>query len=246
MMEDLIILQARTDSTRLPGKALLEINGRPMIEWQIKRLRKCSIKNLVLVTTTQSSDDKLSKVAKNLGVDVIRGSIHDVHSRFVTAITRYRPSRFVRITGDCPLVMPDLIDDMLKEFKLRNCDYMSNTNPPTFPDGLDVEVVSSSAFFRFSRLKLSELEKEHVTIGMYKRPETFQIENYQNQDDLSQNRWTVDYIEDFLHVCEIFGCFKGSETEFRTADILNQIYLGKILSNPKASLYRNISVMKEE
>ena len=244
-MEDLIILQARTSSSRLPGKALLEINGKPMIEWQIRRLQKSSIKNILLVTTEHSSDDYLSEIANKLGIEVLRGSETDVHSRFITALSKYDPKRFVRVTGDCPLVMPNLIDEMLAKFLTLKCDYLSNTSPPTFPDGLDLEIVSSDAFFKFSKNSLNELEKEHVTLGLYSRESLFHIENFRNTADLSKLRWTVDYEEDYRFIREIYSNFKGTETEFETSDILKLLSERIIHNEPKSSLFRNIAIRGE-
>lgn len=241
-MENLIILQARTSSSRLPGKALLEINGKTMIEWQIRRLQESSVEKILLVTTVDNSDDQLSEIAFNLGIEVLRGSVSDVHSRFTAAVLKYNPKRFIRITGDCPLVMPDLIDEMLEEFLALKCEYLSNTSPPSFPDGLDVEIVSSDAFMKFSEGALTDLEKEHVTLGLYSRRGFFHIENFRNAEDLSKLRWTVDYEEDYRFVCEIYSNFKGVETEFRTSDILKLLSEGRVRNEPKSESFRNIAL----
>lgn len=241
-LKKLVILQARMGSSRLPGKVLMEINGRPMIEWQIKRILRSSVKEVILATSSDGDDDELCDAVSALGIQVFRGSLNDVHSRFASIVESLHPSYFVRLTGDCPLFMPDVLDAMLVKFESRKIDYLSNVNPPSFPDGLDIEIVSSRAFRQFSKLDLSLAEKEHVTLGLRSRPEIFLSENFTNELDLSQKRWTVDYREDFIFVRDIFEFFKGRETEFTLSDILQAIESGKVKENVIPHTFRNQSL----
>jgi spore coat polysaccharide biosynthesis protein SpsF len=214
-IKTLCILQVRTSSSRLPGKVMMLINGKPMIYWQIQRILQAkSIDKLIVATSLDSSDDLLAEFLNQEGVSIYRGSLDDVYSRFYNILSQEKPLTFLRLTGDCPLVMPALIDQMIEIFRKEKVDYFSNTIKPTFPDGLDVEIVDSAAFLRVSGLKLSDLEKEHVTIAMYSRPTEYLLGNFENSEDLSELRWTVDYQGDFDFVAKIFSHFAGREEKF--------------------------------
>jgi len=229
-------------SSRLPGKVLRVVNGRPMIEWQILRIQKSTVEKIILATSDDESDDELANVVGDLGIQVFRGSLWDVHSRFLTILKEEMPNYFLRLTGDCPLIMPHLINEMISDFESSHLDYLSNVSPPTFPDGLDIEIISSKSFLEFSTLNLTEEEKEHVSLGMRQRPGDFQIGNFVNNRDLSKMRWTVDYEADFNFVSKIFEYFKGREVEFTIHDIVQALYSGKIPDNEISHEFRNISI----
>ena len=217
----LAILQARMSSSRLPGKVMIEVNGKPMIFRQIERIRQASfIDEVIVATSTHVSDDLLADFLVDNGVRVFRGSLNDVLSRFLEIQKRLKPSAVVRLTGDCPLVMPELIDEMVNCFNHSKVDYLSNTLEPTYPDGLDVEIISPYAMERLAELELSEPEREHVTLGIYTRPSMFTLQNFRGESDLSQKRWTVDYLEDLKFVREIFSVFEGNESTFTLRDVL--------------------------
>lgn len=242
----LVILQARTSSSRLPGKVLSPINGKPMIEWIIGRIKKIPEIKLVVATSTDSSDDNLALVVEKFGGDVFRGSLLDVNSRFVEIVNSFQPKNFIRITGDCPLVMPELIFDMISIFENSECDILSNTKPPTFPDGLDVEIVSSEKFLEFSAGELTVNEREHVTLGLYTRPMEFIHLNYANDKDLSSMRWTVDYPEDLHFVKNVYLKNIENELDFNMQDVINLIESNQILDNSMTSEFRNISLTEEQ
>ncbi len=200
---------------------MMEINGKPMILRQIARIRQASMVDEVIVATSiNGSDDLLADFLLDNGVKVFRGSLDDVLSRFLEIQKRLNPSAVVRLTGDCPLVMPELIDKMVNCFNDSNVDYLSNTLEPTYPDGLDVEIISPDAMERLAELELSEPEREHVTLGIYTRPSMFTLQNFRGESDLSQKRWTVDYLEDLNFVREVYGAFVGDETTFTLRDVL--------------------------
>jgi spore coat polysaccharide biosynthesis protein SpsF len=221
-MSTVAILQARMTSSRLPGKVMLEINNKPMIYWQAQRILQVpEIDKVVVATSLHESDDSLEEYLTSVGLEVFRGSLVDVHSRFLSIINRNPNSQtFLRLTGDCPLVMPPLISEMLSEFKQGSFDYYSNTLQPTYPDGLDVEIFSRDSFLTMSRDKLSSLEKEHVTLRYRDVNSRFDMANKSNSEDLSSLRWTVDYEEDYLFVKQIFEHFRGSEPTFTMSDVL--------------------------
>jgi spore coat polysaccharide biosynthesis protein SpsF (cytidylyltransferase family) len=244
-VKNLAILQARMCSSRLPGKALMQVNGRPMIEWQIMRILQSKVEGLVLVTSGDRSDDELAKTVNALGVEVFRGSSMDVHSRFFQVIKAKKPKYFIRLTGDCPLIMPDLLNQMLTLFETKKYDCLSNTNPPTYPDGLDIEIISSKVFLEFSKLELTGEEKEHVTLGLWRRSNQLEIGNLLNSEDLSEMRWTVDYQEDFNFVSQVYKFFAGRETQFNMSDILSALESENIRQNLTPHIYRNIALSKE-
>ncbi len=217
----LAILQARMSSSRLPGKVMEIVNGEPIIHWQIKRiLRSKKVEDLVVATSKDSSDDVLVAYLNQAGISVYRGSLNDVFSRFLEVIGMYQPYAIVRLTGDCPLLMPEIIDQVIEAGLNTNSDYLSNTIIPTFPDGLDVEFVLSNSIRKLGMYELSDYEKEHVTVGIYGRANIFKVTNFENSSDLSSLRWTLDTSEDLNLIKFIYSKFFGAETDFSIEDIL--------------------------
>ena len=141
---NLAVLQARMSSNRLPGKVLMEVNGKPMIYWQIQRiLQSKEISKLVVATSDHPTDDVLVKYLESINFEFVRGSLDDVLARFIKVENIYSPDSIIRLTGDCPLVMPELIDSMLKKFYEVNVQYLSNIIELTYPDGLDIEIIKA-------------------------------------------------------------------------------------------------------
>ncbi len=241
----LVIVQARLSSNRFPGKVLKKINGHPMIYWQLKRISKANlVSNIVVATSLSSSDDSLVEYCNSIDQIVERGSLNNVKARFDKILRKYPCDYFVRLTADCPLVMPEVIDNLIRKFRGSNLDYLSNTISPTFPDGLDVEVVRTSSFINLNSKSLSKVEKEHVTYAMYSRKGQFSVENYSLKSDLSHLRWTVDYKEDFDFICKVYHYFKGRESEFTLDDMLNLIAAEPSLKSRISANRRNESLYK--
>ena len=216
----LVILQARMSSRRLPGKVLLILNDKPMIYWQIKRiLRAKSITKLVVAISEHPSDNILANYLDEIAQEYIRGPLDNVLERFIQANKLYNPQSIVRITGDCPFVMPEIIDSVVSLFNETKFDYVSNVVDLTFPDGLDVEVFKANVLEKLTNYPLSSVEKEHVTLGILNRKDDFIIGNYSNSKNLSHYRWTVDTAEDFNFVSKIFANFRSSEVAFTFDDI---------------------------
>ena len=216
----LVILQARMSSRRLPGKVLLILNGKPMIYCQIKRiLRAKSITKLVVAISEHPSDDILANYLDEIAQEYIRGPLDNVLERFIQANKLYNPQSIVRLTGDCPFVMPEIIDSVVSLFNETKFDYVSNVVDLTFPDGLDVEVFKANVLEKLTNYPLSSVEKEHVTLGILNRKDDFIIGNYSNSKNLSHYRWTVDTAEDFNFVSKIFANFRSSEVAFTFDDI---------------------------
>ena len=207
----------------------MPINGEPMIYRQIERINKATaIDELIVATSTDPSDDSLAEFLKTKGVRVFRGSHGDVLSRFLKIEMQVKPTAIIRFTGDCPLVMSELIDKMVERFYSHDVDYLSNTLEPTFPDGLDIEIIRASSLAGLDKFELTDVEREHVTLGIYSRPAEFSCENFRGTQDLSNKRWTVDYLEDLVFVRQVYGAFQGREAIFTLEDVL--LFLA---SNPK-------------
>ena len=218
--QTLAVLQARMSSSRLPGKVMMEINGRPMIYWQIQRILKAArVDKLIVVTSVDLSDDYLTEFLEEHSVCVYRGSLDNVFSRYIEVAAQYDHNAIIRLTGDCPLIMPELLDKMVEDFYRNDSDYLSNTLVPTFPDGLDIEIIKQGVLERLASFNLESKELEHVTYGVYNRPEIFKLHNYQNENDQSLARWTVDYQEDLDFVRMIFAAFSGRESDFTFQDV---------------------------
>jgi spore coat polysaccharide biosynthesis protein SpsF len=227
----LAILQARMNSSRLPGKVMKLINGRPSIEWQIERISKSkSVSQLVVATSHAPTDDPLVDFLVTRDVEVHRGALDDVLSRFCEVVQRKKVESFIRLTADCPLFMPTICDDMVDIFQSSDLDYVSNTIPPTFPNGCDVEVVRSSALFRVAALKPSTEFREHVTLGIYSRRNMFHCRNYFNprKRDDSRFRWTLDTERDLEFVRSVYSQFIGQETIFGYDDVMVLLDSGSV------------------
>ncbi|HEX5128046.1 MAG TPA: glycosyltransferase family protein [Rhodocyclaceae bacterium] len=215
------VLQARMSSTRLPGKVLLPILGRPMLTRQIQRLRRCKRMDLLVVaTSTEGIDRDIEGLCKAEGVAYYRGALDDVLDRFYHAALPYEPKTVVRLTGDCPLTDPALIDRMITAFSERDVDYLTNAIEPTFPDGLDAEVMRFSCLETAWREARLPSEREHVTQFISNHPERFRIGHYKESPDLSHLRWTVDESADYELVTRIYKALFPANEAFTTQDIL--------------------------
>ena len=217
----LAILQARLSSTRLPGKVLKPILGMPMLLRQIERVRRArGIDRLVLATSDDPSDDAIEKLCRENDIECFRGNLNDVLDRFYQAAKAVKPDYVVRLTGDCPLIDPEIIDRVIRHGIDGKFDYASNTIKPTFPDGLDVEV------FRFGCLETSWREatlpsqREHVTPFIHQQPGRFKIGNYAGAQNLSHLRWTVDETLDFELIKQIYKSLYPAKPDFDTNDVL--------------------------
>lgn len=221
-IKTLLIIQARTSSSRLPGKVLMPVNGKPILEWQTRRvLQTASIDQVVMATSVESSDDEVELIANRCGIPAVRGSLKNVFSRFTKAVDIFGSKIVIRITGDCPLYMPKLCEIMLDEFKRSSVDYLSNTLAPTYPDGCDIEIFSASALKSLESMQLTSSELEHVTQGLYQRNKDFNCKNFSNKVDESAHRWTLDTSDDLKFIRKIYEKFIGSETIFEYEDVVS-------------------------
>jgi len=194
-MTTIALIQARMGSNRLPGKVLRQIAGRPMIDWVLTRASRArSLDRVVLATSDHPRDDMLADHVRKLGYEVTRGSESDVLDRFARAAEVTGADILVRITADCPLIDPDLIEAVVALRAREGVDYASNTDPASFPDGLDVEVFTASALVRAASGASLPQDREHVT--PYLRRDPFQRAVLRHDTNLAGLRWTVDEADD--------------------------------------------------
>jgi len=217
----LAVLQARCSSTRLPGKVLKPILGTPMLLKQVERIKRSKLIDLLLVATSvEPSDDQIAQLCAKHAIDCFRGSLEDVLDRFYQAVERHNPGHVVRITGDCPLIDPEIIDQTIELHLRGQYDYTSNCLERTYPHGLDVEVFTAASLEAAWREAALPYEREHVTPYLKEHPELFKIGSLKNSVDLSHLRWTVDYESDYVLVKRIYESLYQANPAFTTADIL--------------------------
>lgn len=242
-MRTVAVLQARITSSRLPGKVLAPVLGEPMIIRQIERLsRAAAIDELVVATSTDSSDDPLVEVLTARGTTVVRGPLDDVLARFIVAMDAHPSDAVVRLTADCPLASPAVVDQVISVFHDSGADYVSNTMQPTYPDGLDVEVVRSRVLREVAGIATDPPEREHVTLGVYRRHDRYDIRNVAGEQDLSGLRWTVDTPEDLAFVTAVYEALYPANPAFDLPEILELLRDHPELSRTTADAQRNAAL----
>lgn len=219
------IVQARFGSTRLRGKIFKNLCDQPMLKHVVDRLDYSKyINKVVVATTTETDDDQVEAYCKLNNIPCYRGSSNDVLARYFEAAKIFRANTVIRITSDCPLIDPEIVDKMIETFnklnELKYFDYLSNTIHRTFPHGLDVEIFSFGALKKTFYHASKEYEREHVTPYIYEHSKQFRIKNFPNQKDYSFHRWTVDTEEDFKLVDEIYKALYKPKKIFLFNDIL--------------------------
>lgn len=220
-MTTLIIVQARMTSTRLPGKVLLPLAGEPMLSRLVERLRRVQrADGIVVATTTNTADDPIAALCAQLDVPCHRGSEHDVLARYADAARLHGANVVVRITSDCPLIDPALIDQVIAAYAEGGSDYVSNMLPPTWPYGMAVEVFSADALAQAHAEATQAAEREHVTPFLYWHPERYRLRNVASPVDLSTHRWTVDTSEDYELVSRLFDHLMSTHPNFTQANVL--------------------------
>ena len=236
------LVQARMPSTRLPGKVLVDIAGRPMIWRVVDRVRQArQVAQVVVATSTQESDLPIEAFCHQGGIDCYRGELDDVLDRFYRAAARFDADVIARVTADCPLVDPDVIDRAVDIFLQGDYDFVSNVETPTYPDGLDVEVFSFETLEKTWRDARWESEREHVTTHM-KVPGRFRTLNVVNDVDLSHLRWTVDGPQDLEFVRAVYE--RLDDRRFTMADVLALLEREPELSAINSGFDRNEGLQK--
>lgn len=234
------IVQARMSSTRLRGKVLLPILGRPMLQHQLERLQRCRASDSLMVATSEErGDDAIGQLCRSLNVPCFRGQLNDVLDRYYQAAMSVGATGIVRITADCPLIDPAVADDIIGLYRRAQCDYASNTLVPTYPDGLDVEVVSMKALQAAWRDSAAPSEREHVTSYVWQHPDRFRLVNHTHSEDLSHHRWTVDEPEDLDFVRSVYQALYDRKPDFDMYDVLRLLRMRPELELPNRWFERN-------
>lgn len=214
------ILQARMSSSRLKGKVLLDVEGKPMLSRQTERIRRAgTISKIIIATSADPSDDPIEEWAGSERLEVFRGSLENVFSRFREISKALADTDFVRLTGDCPLTDPSVVDKVVEEHLNSGADYTSNTMRRTYPRGLDVEVFKSSALAKLENCYLSLEEQEHVTLGFHSRADMFDLHSVSDSLNNSSLRWTVDTARDFEFVSWVYSSLLDGEGAFTSNSI---------------------------
>jgi spore coat polysaccharide biosynthesis protein SpsF len=213
------IIQARMGSTRLPGKVLLDLAGEPMLARVVNRVRRAqTLDEVVVATTMQPADDAIVRLCAERGWPCFRGSEEDVLDRYYRAAVAHQTDIVVRITSDCPLIEPEIVDRVVREFLdlQPSVDYACNVLPQrTFPRGLDTEAMRFDVLEQVWREDLNPAWREHVTPYIHRNPDLFRIHGVVNEVDYSDMRWTVDTPEDLAFVRRIYDHFGHNRFSWR-------------------------------
>jgi spore coat polysaccharide biosynthesis protein SpsF len=221
-------------STRLPGKVLHKVLDKPLLAYQVERLRRVTgADELVIATTTNTADDALVEFCRNLGVDWIRGEEEDVLARYYRAGKQYRADAVVRLTADCPLIDPAVIDRVIGVYRsgADRYDYVANTLERTYPRGMDCEVIAWKVLVEAYREAVEKADREHVTRYIYTDPQKYRLRNVAYTSDQNRHRWTVDTPEDFELIKRIIEALYPTKPAFDLEDCLELLRQNPTWSN---------------
>lgn len=216
------ISQARLGSMRLPGKVMLPVLGRPLLYWHLSRLRRARrIDQLVVATTVEHRDDAIVELCHSMGIAVFRGAEADVLSRYAGAATSFGAATVVRVTSDCPLIDPALVDDVIAAYGAErpDIDYAA-LEPADYPRGLDTEVFSAEALAKAQAAATDPAEREHVTLHLYRRPDSFRIRRLSGNEALGRFRWCVDELADYELIRRMIEALAPRHPDFTWRDCL--------------------------
>ncbi len=234
------IIQARMGSSRLPGKVLKDIGGKPMLGWVVERVRQCKqIDQVVVATTTDAGDEPICEYCRVEGIACFRGNLFDVLDRYYQAAREYRADVVVRVTADCPLIDPAVVDRTIAELQEKQLDFSANRLPPpfkrTFPIGLDVEVVTMAALSEAWENAKEQHEREHVMPYLYAGARKFKTSVIDAPQDYGSQRWTVDTPEDLEFLRGIARLLNG-RMDFTWMEILSLVQAHPELSTINAAV----------
>lgn len=236
------VMQTRRGSSRLPGKVLMCVQGKPLFVQQARRIMASSLYGtLVVATTTDSSDDIIEYICNKEGLNCYRGHPHDLINRHYYAALQYNAEAVVKIPSDCPLISPGIIDKVIGYYldNSKAFDFVSNLHPATYPDGNDVEVISMQAMRDALVHADKQLEREHATPYIWERPGKYRIGNVtmEGDKDLSMlHRWTIDYKEDFDFIKKVFDELYPANPLFNYTDILTLLHNRRDIYNINSHL----------
>lgn len=243
-MKTAVIIQARMGSTRLPGKVLVDLAGMPVL-WHVIQRVNCSIlpDEILVATTINPEDDPIESACREWGIKVWRGDPDDVLSRYYDGmlfLERFhtRIDYIVRVTADCPMIDPVIIDEAIRAALSGGFDYVSNIDPPSYPDGLDVEVISRFALIESCKNAALLSEREHVTPYIRNNPRftRFNLRNFEDQSDL---RWTLDTENDLIFIRKIYSDLYRSSKIFSTSDVTNYLQKNPDIQRINTHIKRN-------
>lgn len=240
-----VIIQARTGSTRLPGKVLKKISGKTVLEHVVRRVQACKKTDSVIVATTvEKADLQIVKWCADNKVSVFCGSVRDVLDRYYQTARLFNVTHVIRITSDCPLIDPKLIDKIIEFQKQKKANYASNILTLTFPDGEDVEVFTFQALEKTWRKAMAGSEREHVTPYMRNHPELFTQASYKSSIDYSNLRWTLDEPRDLELIKRVYKQLYRNNPLFGMNAIIDLIQRQPSLSHLNSSIKRNTGYLK--
>ena len=240
------IIQARMGSTRLPGKVLIDIQGKPLLAHVIDRVREAkSIDRIIIATTDSGKEKAIIDYARSQEIPYFIGSEEDVLDRFYQAAKEYEAGTIIRITPDDPFKDPEIIDKVADYYLSHEgeVDYVSNTIKPTYPEGLDVEVFSFNALAKAWQEARKPSEREHVTPYIWNHPELFRLVNIENSEDLSHLRWTLDNEADLKFTREVYSRLYRGQV-FLMRDILALLRAEPELVHINQGTARNTGYLK--
>lgn len=240
-----VVVQARMTSTRLPGKVMMPLAGRPMVERQLERLGRCrDVEEIVLAVTTNPDDEPLVDLARRVGVRWYRGSEQDVLSRYLGAAREAGAELVTRVTSDCPLIDPREVDAVIRALSERRsaCDYASNSLEPCLPRGLDCEALWMDVLERVARMATSPSAREHVTWYCYgERPDMFSLHTVRRPFDAADLRWTVDTADDLTVVRRLYDELSLAERDVPVSEIIAHVRAHPELAEINAHVLQKVA-----
>jgi spore coat polysaccharide biosynthesis protein SpsF (cytidylyltransferase family) len=223
----------------------MEILGKPMLLLQVERLQRASMMDQLVVATTKNPlDDSIEDLCSSNGVLCFRGSENDVLDRYYQAAKQYNAEYIVRLTGDDPLTDPELVDRMIKKMQVKGCDALTNSLRPSYPEGLDVTILSFKALKEAWRSAKLQSQREHVVPYIFDTNNDFSVYHFQQRKDHSELRWTVDYEEDFRFVEHVYNALYSKNTRFSTDDIYELLEKRPSLKSLNSQFIRNAGLIE--
>ncbi|MFX3636811.1 MAG: cytidylyltransferase domain-containing protein [Candidatus Pristimantibacillus sp.] len=243
-----VIIQARMGSTRLPGKVMLHLSGKPVLWHMVERLKHSKlIDKIIIATSVEKENDSIRAFCQEHVIPCYSGSENDVLDRYYRAAKSnpVLPSDIIiRITADCPLIDPEVIDRTIAALQIDNADYASNVIIPTYPDGLDCEVMTFAVLEEMWTNAKLQSEREHVTLYIRNHKEQFKLVNVENDEDLSPLRWTLDEQRDFDLIKIIYDNLYTEDTLFLMNDVINLLKEYPDISSINVDISRNEGLTK--
>ncbi len=244
-MDIIAIIQARVGSTRLPNKVLLPLGGKTVLEQVASRVGRSKLINKVMVaTTTNSDDDAIVEILEKAGIESFRGSENDLLDRYYQAAKLHKPKHIVRITADCPLIDSDVIDAVISLHLKDKNDYTASAFVETFPDGLDVDVMTFKALEESWKNATIPYQREHVTQFIAKNPHRFKIGNHYHTENLSDKRWCMDEPNDYAFVEAVYSALGAERDYFGMEDVLRFLSANPDVEKINQNIIRNAGILK--